>query len=255
MWSTVDKRQGGLTKDAHRRGASQLASAFVELAFQRSEQMRTSTMEVFLDSSWRARWPRPAMLDIEVVSLEVQDGMVSLAPLKQVATAGGSAIAIRFWQRAKGLPDVVSRPVQLGNLIGHLLVATRDKAAAVSFAAQLCIGIATRVELALLSSNNCHEQRVGSSGAAGELLSRWTTWKDLEGGYQLDHHLVRYVLAGREASLQCSTFVVACDAHDGCGKKLFNIVIGLPNNVAIVAPPQARGSRGGGGGSGAAGGV
>ena len=32
--------------------------------------------------------------------------------------------------------------------------------------------------------------------------------------------------------------VIACDAHDGCGKKLFNIVIGLSNNVAMVACPQ-----------------
>ena len=51
---------------------------------------------------------------------------------------------------------------------------------------------------------------------------------------------LRYVMSTREASVGQNTFVLACDAHDGCGRKLFN-TIGLFNGVAFVAPPQAPG--------------
>ncbi len=54
-----------------------------------------------------------------------------------------------------------------------------------------------------------------------------------------DHYiLVRYTLCCRVASEEVSNYVAATDAHDGCGHKLHNTVIGMPGNVLALGLPQ-----------------
>jgi hypothetical protein len=112
----------------------------------------------------------------------------------------------------------------------------KDNDVAISMVSQLCVCLAKGFEDAVVKANN--GKKSPKELAGGELDCKWTTWKDYDQGYQMEHQLLRYVLAGRETALHQRRFVLACDAHDGCGKKLFNTVIGLPCNVTIIAPPQ-----------------
>ena len=54
----------------------------------------------------------------------------------------------------------------------------------------------------------------------------------------IDHFLVKYVYASREATLVQKHFVIAADAHAGVGKKTFNSAIGLNDNTLIIGAPQ-----------------
>ena len=50
---------------------------------------------------------------------------------------------------------------------------------------------------------------------------------------------MRYTMSCREAVANCKgNFVAAVDARDGCGKKRFNVVLGLQNHKLIVLPIQ-----------------
>ena len=67
---------------------------------------------------------------------------------------------------------------------------------------------------------------------------QYRVWGDIDAGYHLDHQLVRYTLSSRVASEDKVNFILATDAHDGCGIKVHNTVIGI-DNLVILAAPQA----------------
>jgi hypothetical protein len=124
------------------------------------------------------------------------------------------------------------------DLMGKVAVQKRDTEVCTSVVMQLCLILGARLDKLVVKSNNV----VKVKGAGNELCSRWTTWKDLDQRYQLEHAILKYVLAAREVAGHgnCNNITLACDAHDGCGKKLFNTVIVFNGNVAVMAPPQAR---------------
>lgn len=234
VWSSTEKKHGGLAKDGHRAAAAALAEFFVS-AGSSGQNGEDVCFELCLDDDWRCRWPRPPSYELQCVSLSVRDGAIDLSAL-QAASETGSAVAIRYWHRARSIAK--SGPVAISHLLGHLMGAPRDKPVAAAFVAQICICLARIVETKVVSLNN--KKAASSAPGQPKMGAKWTSWADLQTGYQLEHHLVRYVLASREVSMNFKTFVMACDAHDGCGKKLFNSVICCPDNVAILGPPQAQ---------------
>jgi hypothetical protein len=68
--------------------------------------------------------------------------------------------------------------------------------------------------------------------------STFRGWEDVETRHALDHLLLRATLTGGVLYDKCLSWVVASDAHDGCGKKLFNSVMTNAANLAIVGCPQ-----------------
>ncbi len=229
LWSTASQRRGGFKEEKHRNAAHQVLRAMGHAAGLAKEQGVVFTIE--FEEHWAPRWPRPALYGVTSVELTCKDMMVDLGPLRRLASdAGGSgSLAARYLAPVKQA-IVQGSLATFSSLFNHLHGAKKDKSVASSFLAQLVLQLAYKVDegLRAVSPEN------------GSWDMQWQPMHEGTTKYELEHLLVRYAVASRMAAEGHQHFVIATDAHDGCGLKLHNTVIGLKSNLLIVTAPQAR---------------
>lgn len=233
VWSTASPRAGGFRGDVSKAAAHAVFEAMLVTAQQHCGSHLD--LKIIIEEAWRSNWPRPSPYGPLSVTLPLKDLQIDLTKLKEQAHVDQAELIMqRYWLATVGCASGDDKMrVQVKDLLMHLHLTSRDKNVAWAFVAQICLQIAKKLEAALKDGPAAHEDDDSWN-------LEWRPLNESETVYQMDHQLVRYVLASRVLSERARSFVLATDGHDGCGPKLLNTVIGLPSNLCIVAVPQVR---------------
>ena len=81
----------------------------------------------------------------------------------------------------------------------------------------------------------------GKDKAIGLLRCAWIAWNlKRERAASTDEKLYRHIASAKILTDGATSVSLAVGKHSGCGVPLNNAVMCMPNNVAILLPPQAR---------------
>ena len=217
---------GGVVSPEHRVSAQKMVEALLFIATHKVEENGFPKVEkwrLLLSSEWEPTFPRPFNADMDAVELDVVHGCIDLAPLRDASEISGAVM--RFWKKMRPGGDKVALDVNA--LAAKLLANQTDKTIADSTIGQLSCFIGARVDTLIMVANIgkgwTHDPEPFQKWLG---CSRYVKYKDLAEGYQMEHMMLKYMLGCREAIKHKSHIVMSSDAHDGCGRKFFNSVIG-----------------------------
>lgn len=183
-------------------------------------------LEIAFVEDWTVHWPRPPFVATNVILQVDSAGRFSLAPwVEAVQVAIGpesrcGAMWLRCLQQTLG-------EATLGGLLSTSASAPKLRGLYLQLIWQVGLQLQAAFRLSLSGKT-----------VVGLSASYWHLADVLEQPHQLDRHLARYLMASRQACAGVQNLSICTDKSTVCGLTLQNSAVILPNNTAVICPPQ-----------------